>query len=209
MRVVSFLMGGVKISNNGSVAFGVQFSGGGNAIYVAYAPLAPLNAVSRKTHGGSGTFDINLPLSGSTGIEPRRGSGTNSGDHQLVITFPIPVTVASAMVTTGQGAVDSVVTNGAEVTVNLTSVSNGQVIAVTLFSVNDGSRTADVPIQVGFLVGDTTQNGTVNSGDVGQIKSQAGQPVSLSNFRLDVNASGAINAGDVSAAKVATGTALP
>ena len=95
------------------MAFGVQFTGGGNAIYVAYAPLPPLSAVSRKTHGAAGNFDIDMPLSGRPGIESRLGSGSNSGNHQLVITFPIPVTVASAMVTMGQGAVDSVVASGA------------------------------------------------------------------------------------------------
>ena len=205
-RMVSFLMGGVKISNNGSVAFGVQFSGGGNAIYVGYAPLAPLSAVSRKTHGAAGTFDIAMPLSGAAGIESRLGSGSNSGGHQLVITFPIPVTVASAMVTTGQGTIDSVVASGAEVTVNLSSVSNAQIIVVTLFSVNDGSRTGDIPIRAGFLVADVNQSGTVNSTDIGQIKVQTGQAVSASNFRLDVNASGAINATDVGLAKSATGT---
>ena len=208
-RVVSSLMGSVKINNSGSVAFGVQFSGGGNAIYVAYAPLAPLRAVSRKTHGAAGTFDIDMPLSGAVGIEPRLGSGTNSGDHQLVITFPIPVTVANAMVTSGQGAVASAVVSGAEVTVNLTGVTNAQSIVVTLFSVNDGSRTGDIPIQAGFLVADTNQNGAVNATDVGQIKIQAGQPVNASNFRSDVNASGAINSTDVGIGKLSTGTGLP
>jgi hypothetical protein len=208
-RVVSFLMGAVKINNSGSVAFGVQFSGGGNAIYVAYAPLAPLNAVSRKTHGAAGTFDINMPVSGASGIEPRLGSGTNSGDHQLVVTFPIPVTVASAMVTSGQAAVASLVASGAEVTVNLTSVVNAQAIVVTLFSVNDGSHTADIQIPAAFLAGDANQNGSVNSSDVGQVKTQTGQPVSTSNFRFDVNANGAINSSDVGLTKLSTGTGLP
>jgi len=40
-RVVGFLMGGVSINNLGDVAFGVQFTGGGNAIYVAYQSGAP------------------------------------------------------------------------------------------------------------------------------------------------------------------------
>src|SRR5947199_286670 len=31
-------------------------------------------AVSRKTHGGAGVFDVNLPLSGLAGIECRSGS---------------------------------------------------------------------------------------------------------------------------------------
>lgn len=208
-RVVSFLMGGVKINNSGSVVFGVQFTGGGNAIYVAYAPLAPLSAVSRKTHGAAGTFDIAMPLSGAPGIEPRLGSGTNSGDHQLVITFPIPVTVANAMVTAGQGAVGSVVVNGAEVAVNLTGVTNAQAIAVTLLSVNDGSNTADIAVQAAFLAADTNQNGVVNATDIAPIKQQTGQAVSASNFRSDVNANGTINASDVGLAKLATGTALP
>ena len=149
-----------------------------------------------------------MPLSGAAGIESRLGSGNNSGDHQLVITFPIPVTVGSAIVTTGQGAVGSVAVSGAEVTVNLTGVSNAQVIVVTLFSVNDGPNTGDIPIQACFLAADANHNGAVNSTDVGQIKLQVGQPVSASNFRSDVNASGAINSTDVGAAKLATGTAL-
>jgi hypothetical protein len=206
-RVVSFLMGAVKIDNSGSVACGVQFSGGGNAIYVAYAPLTPLRAVSRKAHGAAGTFDIDLPLTGPVGIESRSGSGSNN--HQLVITFPIPVTVGSAMVTTGQGAVNSVATSGAEVTVDLTGISNGQVVVVTLFSVNDGSRIRDIAISAGFLVADANHSGAVNSTDVGQVKVQAGQVVSASNFRSDVNASGAINSTDVGLAKLSTGTGLP
>jgi hypothetical protein len=40
-RVVAFLMGGVSLNTLGDVAFGVQFTGGGNAIYVAYQTGAP------------------------------------------------------------------------------------------------------------------------------------------------------------------------
>src|SRR5207244_3584384 len=58
--------------------------------------LAPISAVSRKTHGTVGTFDINLPLTGPVGVECRKGGGTNSDTHQLIMTFPVPVTVTSA-----------------------------------------------------------------------------------------------------------------
>lgn len=40
-QVVSFLMGGVSLNNQGEVAFGVQFTGGANAIYVAYQGGTP------------------------------------------------------------------------------------------------------------------------------------------------------------------------
>ncbi|PYJ06845.1 MAG: hypothetical protein DMF06_17270, partial [Verrucomicrobia bacterium] len=40
-QVVGFLMGGVSVNNLGDVAFGVQFTGGANAIYVAYQTGVP------------------------------------------------------------------------------------------------------------------------------------------------------------------------
>ena len=40
-------------------------------------------AVSRKAHGGAGTFDIPLPLIGEPGVECR----SNAGAHTLVFTF--------------------------------------------------------------------------------------------------------------------------
>ncbi|PYU18576.1 MAG: hypothetical protein DMG30_27290, partial [Acidobacteria bacterium] len=40
-------------------------------------------SVSRKTHGGAGTFDINLPLSGEPGVECRSGGG----NYTEVFTF--------------------------------------------------------------------------------------------------------------------------
>ena len=40
-QVVGFLMGGVSLNNHGEVSFGVQFTGGANAIYVAYLDGTP------------------------------------------------------------------------------------------------------------------------------------------------------------------------
>ncbi|HEX8281412.1 MAG TPA: FG-GAP repeat protein, partial [Chthoniobacterales bacterium] len=54
-----------------------------------------LSAVSRKTHGTAGTWDVNLPVSGvPLGIESRRGSGTNQDAHKIVVTFLHPVTLS-------------------------------------------------------------------------------------------------------------------
>src|SRR5206468_2743318 len=51
--------------------------------------IVPLGAVSRKTHDSiSPPFDIDLPLTGNIGIECRKGQGTNSDQHQVVVTFP-------------------------------------------------------------------------------------------------------------------------
>ena len=169
--------------------------------------LTPTNVVSRKTHGGAGTFDINLPLTGSVGVECRSGGATN--DYQMVISFATPVTVGGASVTSGTGSVSSLSVSGSQVTVNLTGVTNAQRITVTLSNVNDGTHMGDVPVSMGVLVGDVNGNALVNASDVSLTKSQVGVAVSGSDFREDVNANGVINSVDVALVKSKVGTALP
>ena len=128
-----------------------------------------LTAVSRKAHGGAGSFDINLPLTGIAGIECRAGGASN--DYQIVLNFPNSVTVngtPQAQITSGQadigtGGVNNggaITVSGNIVTVPLTNVTSAQTLNVTLFDVN-GAGNVVVPMSV--LVGDTTGNGTVNS----------------------------------------------
>ena len=69
--------------------------------------------VSRKTHGGAGTFDIPLPLAPNPiGIECRTGQGANSNEHDVVVTFLSPITVGS--VTSSCGAVSSTTVSGCD-----------------------------------------------------------------------------------------------
>ncbi len=60
-------------------------------IRAARVPVAQ-SAVSRKTHGAAGPFDIALPLTGTPGIECRSAGGTS--DYTMVVTFASNVTVA-------------------------------------------------------------------------------------------------------------------
>jgi hypothetical protein len=178
-----------------------------------YDTCTPQSAVSRKTHGGAGTFDVPLPLTGNVGVECRSGGATN--DYQMIINFANPVTVGSAAVTSGTGSVSSFSGNGTpQITVNLTGVINVQRITVTLMNVTDGTSSgdvplADVPVSMGVLVGDVNGNAVVNASDVSLTKSQVGQAVTGSNFREDVNANGLINSVDVALVKSKVGTALP
>ncbi len=167
---------------------------------------APTTAVSRKIHGGAGTFDVDL-LPPAAGIECRSGGSTN--DYQMIINFMNSVTVESASVTSGTGSVSSFSVNGSEVTVNLTGIINVQRITMTLHNVSDGTRTGDVPVSMGMLIGDVNGNASVNATDVAQTKSQVGQPIGMSNFREDVNANGTISATDVAIVKSDAGTSLP
>jgi hypothetical protein len=189
---------------------GAAPTGGQSYTLPPCAPI-PSNAVSRKVHGGAGTYDINLPLvpiSGAVGIECRTGAVV--GQHQMVVTFPTSVTLTGASVTSGTGSVGTVTGSGtAVITVNLTGVTNAQRLGVTLANVNNGTATGDVVIPMGVLQGDTNASGTVTGTDVSQAKLQSGQPVTGSNFRNDVIVSGSINGSDVSSVKQSSGTALP
>ena len=181
----------------------------GNTICAAGA-ITPVSAVSRKTHGSAGDFDVDLPIAGPTGIEPRTG-GAN-GNHTVFVTFAAPVTVTNVVTTPqsgGTGSVSNFTVNGTTVTINLTNVSNAQTLAINVLGVNDGTTFGDVTVFMGVLAGDTTANRAVNSSDIAQTQSQSGQPVTASNFREDVTVNGAINSSDIAFVQARSGTALP
>jgi uncharacterized protein (TIGR02597 family) len=165
---------------------------GANVAWTNAFPLQAMSAVSRKTHGGSGTHDINLPLTGAPGIESRaQGSG-----YQIVFTFPAAVTFGNASISSGNGTVSSVAgsgTNQVTVTVNAPST---QYVTVKLGSVTDGVNTNDVAVTMGVLVGDGNQSGVVNSGDAIATRSRSGSTTDANNFKYDFNADGTINGGD-------------
>jgi hypothetical protein len=176
-------------------------------------------AVSRKVHGAAGTFDIAMPLTGPSGVEERTTGGTN--DYTLVVTFSGNVTVTGspqAQITSGTGCVGAggvcsgnVSSSGAVVTVPLTNIANAQVINVRINGVNSMSDApaVNVDIPMGFLIGDTNANRTVNAADIALCKSQSGQSVTAANFKEDVSCNGSINAGDIGLIKLNLGTGLP
>jgi hypothetical protein len=172
------------------------------------SPVQVVDAVSRKTHGAAGTFDVELPLSGSAGVECRNGGG----NHSLVFSFNNNVVSGNAAVTSGTGTVSGPPTfSGNTMTVNLTGVSDVQQITVTISGVTDcfGSVLPDTSVNAVMLVGDTSANRTVNATDVAQVKSQVGAPVTSSNFREDVTVNGVIGASDVGLVKVNVGHSVP
>jgi hypothetical protein len=205
------LSGDATLADRGSdvipqgAGFIVRKIGGTSTFWTNPYPVAAISAVSRKVHGSAGTFDINLPLSGLPGIECRSGTS-----YQIVVTFPTSVTFSSASVTSGTATIGSTSGSGTTVvTANLTGVTSGQYITLTLVAVNDGTNTNDVAVRMGVLVGDTTADRTVNSGDIAQTKSRSGQVVGSTNFRSDVTADGNLNSGDIGLVKSKSGTALP
>ena len=174
------------------------------------APLQVLRAVSSKVHGGAGSFDTDLPLSGTAGIECRAG-GLN-GNHTIVVSLTNNIVSGNASVVSGTGTIaGSPVFSGNTMTINLTGVANAQNVVLAIRNVTDtfGQVLPDMPVSVSFLEGDTNGNGAVNATDVGMTKAQSGQAVSGANFRTDVNANGAINATDIGQVKAQSGNFLP
>jgi hypothetical protein len=172
--------------------------------------IVPVSAVSRKTHGSAGTYDVDLPLIGTPGIEGRTGGPT--GNYTAVITFAVPVTVSSVSVAPGAGGTGSASgfsVNNTVVTVNLTNVSNAQTLSVNLIGVTGGSNSGNVSVPMSVLLADVNGSGRVDAADVSSVRQQTLQTVGLANFRNDVNTSGRIDAADVSLVRQQTLTALP
>ncbi len=202
----------------------VLVAGGYGSNYLSSAELyepamVPVvqSAVSRKTHGAAGPFDIALPLTGTPGIECRSGGGTS--DYTVVVTFASNVTVAGnpqAQVISGTGCVGnggtctgSASVSGATVTVPLTNIGNAQTISLKLFGVSSGEESADIDLAMSILAGDTNADGAVNSGDTLQTRNRSGQATDATNFRSDVNLDGFVNSGDTLFVRTRAGTSLP
>ena len=169
------------------------------------AQLLPQSVVSRRSHGGAGSFDIPLPLTGTPGVECRNGS-----DLSIVLTFASAVSVGNVTVSSGTALVANPhPASGSTITVNLTGVSNAQRLSITLTGLSNDTVSGDLVVPVQVLTGDVTGNGQVNASDKGQVQANAGAPLSAANFRCDVNCSGTISASDVGLVNAASGAAMP
>jgi hypothetical protein len=170
--------------------------------------LELLAAVSRKTHNLAGDFNINLPLFGPLGVEPRNGAQ----NFTFVFTFNNNVVSGSASVTEGTGNVTgSPIFANKTMTINLIGVTDEQKLTVTLSNVTDsvGQVLANTPVSVNMLIGDTNGDKRVNVGDTNGTRSKSGQTTGPSNFRNDVNLDGRVNVGDTNAVRARSGNFLP
>ncbi|MEO6970398.1 MAG: dockerin type I domain-containing protein [Chthoniobacterales bacterium] len=188
---------------SGTISGFVDNTSGPGPCPAAPAPVL-VSGASRLT-SPAGTFDVNLPLSTPYGVEDRNGAGS----YLIVFTFNNPVQSGSATMT-GTGTVGTPTFSGNEMRVPLTGVTDIQNVTVTANNVmgTNGGVLASATLNVGFLIGDTNGDTSVNSADVGQTKSQTGATVTTTNFREDVNIDGVINSADVGLVKSKSGNGL-
>ncbi len=145
------------------------------------------DASSRLTHSDAGSFDIDMPLTGTSGVEDRDGSG----NYLAVFTFDAPVTSGEATIVSGTATAGTPTFSGNEMQVPLTGVADQQNVTVEVSNVDGEEGTDDVVF--GFLIGDVNGDRTVNNTDGSQVKANNGQPVTASNFRDDINLSGRVD----------------
>lgn len=84
--------------------------------------------------------------------------------------------------------------------ITVVGVANAQVIKVALNDIRDsaGGRSNTFAASMGLLLGDTIQ-----------VRSQSGNDITSSNFRMDLDTDGLFNVGDTAIARAQSGTALP
>jgi hypothetical protein len=193
-----------------SATFNFNSSSGQHEEDVYYVRVAPstsginlLSAVSRLTHGAAGTFDIAMPLTGTSGVEDR-----SSSTYNAVFTFDAPVTSGQVTVLSGTATVGTISFSGNSMTAQLTGVTSAEVVTLRVQNINgDGQLHGDVPF--GFLTADVNANRIVDKPDQQQINADKNQPVTSSNFRDDINLNGVVDRSDVQSVQTNRGHSIP
>ena len=161
------------------------------------------SAASRLTHGAAGTFDVAMPLTGTSGVEDRV-----AGTYNAVFTFDSPVTSGQVQVISGTATVGAITFNGNSMIAALTGVTSAEVVTLRALNINgDGMAHGDVPF--GFLAADVNANRVVDRPDQQEIVGQANQPVTSANFRDDVDADGRIKKADANLVRANQGHRIP
>jgi hypothetical protein len=204
----------VSDNTGGNVAYAATFnfnpSRGQHEQDVYHVRVAPptsvrtlLSAASRLTHAAAGTFDIAMPLIGTSGVEDR-----SSSTYNAVFTFDGPVTSGQVLVLSGTATVGTILFSGNTMTAQLTGVTSAEVVTLRVQNINgDGQLHGDVPF--GFLTADINGNRTVDRPDQQQLQADRGQPITAANFRDDINLSGVIDRPDLQSVQTNRGHSIP
>jgi hypothetical protein len=160
-----------------------------------------LAAVSRKTHGGAGTFDINVLAPGA--VECR-----SSGATQVVVTFDADIVAPDGTLNAGDevnvavggspnnGLITGLSIVGADLTVDLSGVPDETCLTITLSGIawahDPGGIIAETDIEFANLVGDVTGDAVVSNADLNVFPGSLPAPAGPDTFRFDVDVNGTI-----------------
>jgi hypothetical protein len=191
------------ITSDGLASFQVDYAG--TVVTLSnFQPALELQltaAVSRKTHGASGDFDLPLILSpaGNGTVEPRA-----NGPTTIVFTFNSDIvaadgTISSNEFTIANASFSSASISGNELTLNLTGVVDQSVVSIALNGINSTGGTplsGDNDVEIRALLADANQDRAVGRPDLMLLRQHKGQSVNSTNFVLDLDLDGLIGKGD-------------
>jgi len=181
------------------------------ALTVTIDTVAPalLTAVSRKTHGAAGTFDLALPIASPWGDEGRKNGPTDLrfGFSEAVLPGASFAVTPSA----GTATVTGTALLGTELAVSLSGATDVQWVRLAIQGVEDrAGNSVTAEFRVGYLFGDINQDRVVNIVDAVMVKAKYNLPITTdSNFVYDIDCTGAVNIIDVVLNKAAYNHRLP
>ena len=185
-------------------------------VIIEIPSLTPTGAVSRKTHGDAGDFDIPInvapgttPVPGPVPVECRIGDTL-----ELVVTFDRGLTAATATVGEGTATLDAPpVCSSNQMTIDLSDVADAQEIEVDLANIQgqDGSVLPNATVSLRNLIGDVDGNGVVSASDMRTVRNATGISAGDNAFnpRADCALTGTIDASDMRVVRNHTGDSLP
>lgn len=181
---------------------GVQFT-------ITVQPASPptmLSAVSRRSHGLSSTFDIDLlnpPVGRPVSVEPRSG-----GPTLIIVGFDAPIqgvggldTDDVSLASTGPaGAVTNVSINDAELSVEISGATGPARMEIAFPGIAHADNEAaavEESLCFGVLVGDANGDEATNVLDLVSVRNNLNTIAGAASFRTDTNADGQINVLDL------------
>lgn len=165
-------------------------------------PLTLTNAVSRKTHGSSGVYDLRLPFDKKVIYA---GESRMGNILELLLKFDAPLSEDSVRIETAPGTIEgSPVINDDGVTVRIKNIPEASSFTLLLA---DQAGFSSI-LEISLLPGDVNGDCVVNLVDLSMIRANLFQPLTENNFRFDMNADGVINIVDLSETKTRLGKTL-
>ncbi|GMU22948.1 MAG: hypothetical protein AMXMBFR13_30320 [Phycisphaerae bacterium] len=172
--------------------------------YEYQPPVQLVRAASLKAHAGRGVLELDLPLTGNSGSEPRAG-----GPEMILLVFSGPVRGANGHIAAEDlqlpaAAVNAVWHSTETVKVAVSGVTDGACLTLDLSGITGADGTplsGPTQIRLRALHGDVNGDGEVASGDIAQVKQRSGQSATTESCRYDLNADGIIASGDITQVK--------
>jgi hypothetical protein len=169
--------------------------------------------VSRRQHGGVGSFGLSLALQGPVAVEPR----TNGDGPQLVLSFDLDVeaidgTADCSEVTVTNGTCQAVSIAGDEMTIDMTFHNNTCVNVEVNGIAGAGGGLAlvgDNDVRLTVHQGNVNGDDAINVVDLQDVKDHLFESVDATTCIYDINCDGQINVIDLQETKKNVFTPLP